>query len=315
MSKDLQNIRQSLGSLTDGKELDVISLFPGIDLMYVELKADSFSMRHVKHEYILQINYCRSGQIVWKMKNGNSIYLNPGDFSIHTMDVCADSSISFPTGQYSGLTISIDLRKTAAEPPELLRDTNIFAETLPKKFCHGDAVSFLSENERTEGIFSGFYDQTDELKLPYQRIKTLELLLYLHKLDLTQQDQLTAYKSEQIEIIRAIHHRMTQKIGERITIEELSKEYLINPTTLKTAFKAVYGNSIASHIKEHRMKKAAEMLRDTDMSIAEIAQAVGYDSPSRFTAAFKAFFNVLPKEYKKLPETIIYNKLSPDREL
>ncbi len=298
MNEELLRVQKSLDNLTEKKGFETISLFPGIDLMYVKLESEAFSMRHNAVESIMQINYCKSGQIAWKMKNGNRIYLNPGDFSLHTMNTCADSVVAFPTGHYSGLTICIDLLEAAANPPELLKETNFFNETLQKKFCQNGTISFLAGNEQTEGIFSGFYCQAENLKLPYQKIKTLELLLYLHKTEFTQ-PQLTAYQSEQIEIIREIHNRLLQKIGERITIDELSKEYLINPTTLKTAFKAVYGTSISAHIKEHRMKKAAEMLRDSDMSIAEIAQAVGYDSQSRFTAAFKTFFQVLPKEYKK----------------
>lgn len=105
--------------------------------------------------------------------------------------------------------------------------------------------------------------------------------------------------SEQIEIVREIHDRLTGQMGERITIEELSKQYLINPTTLKTAFKSVYGNSIAAHIKEHRMEQAAKLLRQSDKTIAEIAQAVGYDSQSKFAAAFKASFGILPRAYRK----------------
>ena len=85
----------------------------------------------------------------------------------------------------------------------------------------------------------------------------------------------------------------------RITIEELSKQYLINPTTLKSVFKAVYGTSLAAHIKEHRMEQAAKLLRETDMSIAAIAQAVGYESQSKFTAAFKNQFAALPTAYRK----------------
>ena len=41
------------------------------------------------------------------------------------------------------------------------------------------------------------------------------------------------------------------------------------------------------------------MLRETDMSVAEVALAVGYDSQSKFSTAFKAFFQVLPREYCK----------------
>ena len=73
----------------------------------------------------------------------------------------------------------------------------------------------------------------------------------------------------------------------------------MNPTTLKTLFKSVYGSSLAAHMKEHRMERAAELLRESDMSVAEIANQVGYESQSRFSAAFKEYYGQLPKEYRK----------------
>lgn len=112
-------------------------------------------------------------------------------------------------------------------------------------------------------------------------------------------NQLTEHQAEQVEIVRNVHDQMVAHLEQKITIEALSKQYHINPTTLKEAFKNVYGMSIAAHIKKHRMNRAAELLRETDLSIAEIAQAVGYDSQSRFTSAFKSFFRILPREYRK----------------
>ena len=41
------------------------------------------------------------------------------------------------------------------------------------------------------------------------------------------------------------------------------------------------------------------MLLESDMSIAEIAFSVGYDNQSNFSTAFKDFFQMLPKEYRK----------------
>ncbi|MCQ2531549.1 MAG: AraC family transcriptional regulator [Saccharofermentans sp.] len=73
----------------------------------------------------------------------------------------------------------------------------------------------------------------------------------------------------------------------------------MNPTTIKAVFKSVYGNSIAAHIKEHRMEQAARLLTSTESTIAEIADAVGYGSQSKFTSAFKEFHGVLPTEYRK----------------
>lgn len=166
---------------------------------------------------------------------------------------------------------------------------------------------FLLEMNRQNAYFQLFFNQPEELKLPYQKIKTMELLLYLGKTELISSQRLFEYKTEQIRVVREIHDQLTRHMEQRITIEELSKKYLINPTTLKTAFKSIYGTSIAAHIKEHRMEQAAKILKETDESIAEIARAVGYDSQSKFTAAFKAYFKVLPKEYrKKIPMLTIH---------
>ena len=106
-------------------------------------------------------------------------------------------------------------------------------------------------------------------------------------------------EAEQVKIIREIHDHLTEHMEQRVTIEELARQYLINPTTLKTVFKEVYGSSLAAHMKEHRMEKAAALLRETDMSVAEIAGQVGYESQSKFTAAFKEQFGQLPKEYRR----------------
>ena len=248
---------------------------------------------------MIQINYCKAGQMVWEMKNGNRIYLNPGDFSLHTMKACTDSVLTFPNGTYQGLGIYIDLQEASDTPPELLKNFGVFETILPEKFCKDDNPVFLAGNEQTESIFSAFYGQPETLMLPFQKIKILELLLYLVKMEFTPQNKLTEYQFELTETIRKIHDQILQHMEQRITIEELSRQYLINPTTLKNAFKSVYGTSIAAHIKEHRMRQAARMLIESNMNIAEIAQAVGYDSQSKFTAAFKAYFKILPREYRK----------------
>ena len=285
------------------EELMPTLLYPGIELYYLTFSTSSLSMQHKAIPHILQINYCKTGQLAWEMGNGNSIYLNPGDFSLHTMNACIDSVLAFPRGSYQGLTICIDLKKAFRNPPEPLKDSCIFETVLPEKFCQGNTPVFLAGNEQTESIFSSFFGQPEPLKLSYQKIKVLELLLYLAKMESPPQNRLTEYQSELIEAVQKIHDRLLLHMEQRITIEELSRQYLINPTTLKNAFKSVYGTSLAAHIKQHRMEQAAKLLRETDQSIAEIAQAVGYDSQSKFTAAFKSFFQILPKDYRKRKNT------------
>ena len=299
MNGELVKIQKEMERLHQKVANAVIPLYPGIELCYLTFSADSFSVQHKALSHMIQINYCKSGQLMWEMKNGNRIYLNPGDFSLHTMKTCTDSVLTFPNNMYQGLSIYIDLPKASGNPPDLLENINIFETVLPKKFCPNDSPAFLAGNEQTESIFSAFYDQPETLTLPYQKIKVLELLLYLTKMEFTPQNKLVEYQFELTETIRKIHDQLLQHMEQRITIEELSKQYLINQTTLKNVFKSVYGTSIAAHIKEHRMQQAAYMLIESNMNIAEIAQAVGYDSQSKFTTAFKAYFKVLPREYRK----------------
>ena len=106
-------------------------------------------------------------------------------------------------------------------------------------------------------------------------------------------------RADQIDLIHEVHEYLLQHLGEKITIETLSRQFHMNATTLKSVFKSVYGNSLASHIKEHRMERAAELLTETGLTIADIARQVGYDSQSKFTAAFKSQYGLLPKEYRR----------------
>lgn len=112
-------------------------------------------------------------------------------------------------------------------------------------------------------------------------------------------EQALDFQASQEEIIRHVHDDLTKNLSERVTIETLSKKYLMNSTTLKRVFKQVYGETIAAHMKKHRMETAAMLLIKTQEDMAAIAQAVGYESQSRFTAVFKETYGELPTEYRK----------------
>lgn len=107
------------------------------------------------------------------------------------------------------------------------------------------------------------------------------------------------YTSPQVEIIKTIHKRLTSNLQERPTIEELSKEYLINPTTLKDTFKGIFGQPIGTYMKEYRIRQAAVLLRQTQATIAEIANKVGYENQSKFATAFRDVLKISPAEYRK----------------
>lgn len=102
-------------------------------------------------------------------------------------------------------------------------------------------------------------------------------------------------------LAQQIHRYLMTNLDKHITIDELSRLFLVNPTTLKEEFKATYGLSIAAHMRNHRMERSGKLLLEGKLSVAQIAQAVGYESSSKFSAAFKAHYGVIPSKYRGEP--------------
>ena len=119
----------------------------------------------------------------------------------------------------------------------------------------------------------------------YYKASDTEQIGLLHEIveqvmEITCPEKEVDFQASQEEIIRNVHNYLIEHISERITIETLSREFLMNTTTLKTVFKKVYGTTIAAHMKQHRMELAAGLLLKTQNDIASVAQAVGYESQS-----------------------------------
>lgn len=100
------------------------------------------------------------------------------------------------------------------------------------------------------------------------------------------------------ELIEQVHELLTKDLRIHYPVEELSKIFHINTTTLKEEFRRTYGRPIATYMRTLRMQTAAEYLSSTSLGIGEIAEAVGYSSHSKFTAVFKKYSGMLPKAYR-----------------
>ena len=144
-------------SLSCMEGVKTIPLFAGIELAYLSLTGgDSFSIQHKEAFHIMAINYCKSGRIGWKMESGNYVYLGAGDFSVHMMNLCANSEINLPNENYEGISIYIDLQEITSNPPALLLGTGITGTALYEKLCKNDTIISLMGNEYTEKIFQFF---------------------------------------------------------------------------------------------------------------------------------------------------------------
>ena len=61
----------------------------------------------------------------------------------------------------------------------------------------------------------------------------------------------------------------------------------------------INSSSPAAYFRRLKMDSAAQLLRESEMRVADIRAAVGYDSPSKFSAAFKSVWGVCPADYRR----------------
>ncbi len=118
------------------------------------------------------------------------------------------------------------------------------------------------------------------------------LLLYsyhLQQLGGVEKDTLEAQLDEYI----------AENISGNLEIEELCSKFNLRKTNLHQKTKQIYGTSIAKYIRKVRIERAKELMLNTNLSLAEIAESVGIGDYNYFIKVFKAEVKATPKEFKK----------------
>ena len=85
-----------------------------------------------------------------------------------------------------------------------------------------------------------------------------------------------------------------------IPLERLASIACMSTSKLKTCFKRHTGCTVTEYIQGRRMSHAEHLLIDTDFTMGQIAQMIGYSTSSRFAELFKKSTGILPIEYRKI---------------
>jgi AraC-like DNA-binding protein len=109
-----------------------------------------------------------------------------------------------------------------------------------------------------------------------------------------------ASEKDDILQLRDVGRYIHEHYGEDISVRLLSKVACMSSTKFKTTFREVYGITVHSYVQQVRMDAAINLLGQSDMSIAAIAQAVGYRKPGAFTAVFKRKKGMLPSYFRNM---------------
>lgn len=89
-----------------------------------------------------------------------------------------------------------------------------------------------------------------------------------------------------------------------MSIKLLSSVFKLDGTLISKVFKEEMGMTFSEYLLKQRMKLALQLLKNSEMSLTDISEAVGYTHYLSFKRAFTRFKGVTPKEYRELNYTI-----------
>lgn len=104
----------------------------------------------------------------------------------------------------------------------------------------------------------------------------------------------------------AIHTRMQkflqyieQHCGEDVSLENLAASANVSKSECLRCFKSTMQTTPYKYLTEYRLSKAAELIKNTDEPISNIAESVGFHQISHFGKCFKDKTGYAPRDYRK----------------
>lgn len=279
--------------------ITIYEVFPGVSLSYNDFHIRYYDSEFKPDRNLFCIDHCREGRLEYPAADDAYSYVESGDLKLDRR-LTHTGHFEMPLSHYHGAMVAFDMDKAVVSLPREVKNFPVNLRALQKKFCNGIYPYVVHGAASIEHIFGELYAVPEKIKRPYFKIKILELLLYLEALELPKNSAEKPYfYRTQVEKVKAVQQFLVGHMDENFTQEELSRRFDIPLTPLKNCFKSVFGASIGNYLLEYRMNRAAVFLRtEREVSVAEIAGRVGYDSPSKFAAAFRRKMGMTPMDYR-----------------
>lgn len=287
--------RVSLRCLQGSCEAVIYQLSPAMLMAFFDFRANVYLLNRSRRAHILEINYCSQGRIEHILADDSFYYIGKNEL-ICNLESSHTPEVYIPLGYYQGIGLVFDLSR--ADQLEL-GALPLDVPALSDRVLSYGGEAYIPIDTRLLNLSAPPEDWPEESRVAWLKLKVQELLLYLahHRFDPASQRDIHA--RQLVEIVKSVHRELLEDLQCRHTIDDLSKAHFVSPTKLKQAFKDIYGESIGSYMKQYRMRRAAEWLRESDKSVNEISLLLGYQSVSKFSSAFKSVMGCAPTSYRK----------------
>ena len=124
--------------------------------------------------------------------------------------------------------------------------------------------------------------------------------------------------AENLSVNRAMINKLVDIVNanihdENFGVKKLAEEAGMSRVTVHRKIKSINNQTVSQFIREIRLQKAIEMLKNDEGNVAEIAYKVGFGSPSYFIKCFHELFGFSPGEARKMINNELWDDLDVEK--
>jgi len=185
--------------------------------------------------------------------------------------------------------ICITLDENYLKENSYIRD--IFKENFSKKFYEPNLKNLFLE------LFNREY--SSKMDKIYLKNRTMQIIFYVFEELKKDEIRIEMLNKDDIKRVKKAKIYIEEYFYEYITIPLLSKKVALNTTKLKKGFKELFGKTLGEFLRDYRLLKALEYLKENTYSVKEVALKCGYTNQASFSYAFSKKYGMKPKDIQK----------------
>jgi len=106
-------------------------------------------------------------------------------------------------------------------------------------------------------------------------------------------------RQRDVDLAHAARDKLDQTAIAGVRLGNVARAVGTNQKTLKVVFRKVFGMTMSDYCVQRRMQLAQSLLLEGRLSVGQVAGNVGYEHQSSFTAAFRAYSGMTPRDYQR----------------
>lgn len=279
-------------------------LFEGMQILFYDMNSANLpdlwesGLRKKKEDNYIRFLLCKNGGCRYKT-SGIEGELSAGQVLIDSGEK-DDCTFTFKSEAFTGVEITnqIDILANESVMFKMLRLV-VDSMNIPKEMISKNGGYVFDYSSDTAASLDRFlkvgFSGDDEIRILSTAVETE----YLVGVDIKSTNISTISKNERRKMIAAdIYRTLTEDFGTKYTADYFARKYEVSDTTVKKYFKSVYGYGFKEYQVKVRMEWAAGRLKNSDMMMGEISDAIGYSKQTKFSKAFRDYYGVTPREYR-----------------